>query len=75
MSEQLRFARTGPNDSASALAALSVVRALVHHLVATGRLQPEEIERIRDEALGDLPEGSDWPAVRDARELVTEEFP
>lgn len=75
MADALRFSRAGRADSAAAMASLALWRALVHHLVETKRLHPEEVEMIRRDALGEFPESSDDPAIVEAKALIEQEFP
>jgi len=46
LGEVMRFAES-PRERADAIAALTLVYALTHHLVETNRLAPDEIELIR----------------------------
>lgn len=75
MSDKPRFSRAGPPDSGAAMASLALWRALVHHLVETKRLHPDEVELIRRDALGEFPVSSDDAAIVEAKALIEAEFP
>ncbi|MEZ5833378.1 MAG: hypothetical protein R3D05_19560 [Dongiaceae bacterium] len=57
-----------------AIAALTLVRALTHHLVETGRLTADDVEKTRLEALAEL-ETVKGPIIEEARKLVEQEYP
>jgi hypothetical protein len=69
----MRFAAS-PHERADAIAALTLVRALTHHLIESNRLDPLELELIRENALEELETGS-GPIVEQARQLIEKEFP
>jgi hypothetical protein len=69
----MRFAAS-PNDRADAIAALTLIRAITHHLIETKVITPEGLEMIRDDALAELETGG-GPIVEQARELIEKEFP
>lgn len=57
------------------MASLALWRALVHHLVETGRLAPAEIELIRADALCEFAGAGDDLVVAEAMALIESEFP
>jgi len=69
----MRFAAS-PYERADAIAALTLVRALTHHLIETKVITPEWLESIREDALAELEAGG-GPIVEQARELIEREFP
>lgn len=69
----MRFAAT-PYERADAIASLTLVRALTHHLVETGRLAVADLELVRELALEELATGS-GPVIEQARRLIEVEFP
>jgi hypothetical protein len=69
----MRFAAS-PHERADAIAALTLVRALTQHLIESNRLDPLELELIRENALEELETGG-GPIVERARELIAKEFP
>ena len=69
----MRFAAS-PYERANAIAALTLVRALTQRLIESNRLDPLELELIRENALDELLTGS-GPIVEQARELIEREFP
>jgi hypothetical protein len=69
----MRFAAS-PNECADTIAALTLVRAITHHLIETKRLSPQEIDLIRADALEELETGK-GPIIEAARELIEQEYP
>jgi hypothetical protein len=69
----MRFAAS-PHERADAIAALTLVRAITHHLIETKVITREGLEMIRDDALEELAsEGG--PIVELACQLIEREFP
>lgn len=75
MTIALRFARGATGSEANSTAALALMRALTYQLVETKRLDPSEVELIRERAIAQLPLGSDDPSAIEARMLILYEFP
>jgi len=69
----MRFAAS-PNERADAIAALTLVRALTHHLIESKRLDPLELELIRENALEELATGA-GPIIEEAKTLIQREYP
>jgi hypothetical protein len=75
MTAALRFAKGEAAGNANAMASLALMRALTHHLVQTQRLTPDEVELVRERAIGEFTSHADDPAANEARLLVLHEFP
>ena len=71
----LRFARGVSDSDVNSRAALALIGALIQHLLETKRLDPDEIELIREHAIADLPQVTDDPTAIEARMLILHESP
>lgn len=69
----MRFA-TSPYERADAIAALTLVRALSHHLIEARVLSAEELDMVREDALEELATGS-GPVIEAARKMIEREYP
>jgi hypothetical protein len=65
------FGEKGQVGNGDAMAALAIVRALLRHMKADGKLRPSDIETIADDALSQIPPGNN-PGKEDARHLLGE---
>lgn len=75
MTVALRFVRGAAAGNANSMASLALLRALIHHLLATNRLHPDEVELIRERAMEELGADVEDPANVEARLVVLQEFP
>jgi hypothetical protein len=75
MTAALRFAKGAAAGHANAMASLALMRALTHHLIKTKRLDPDEVELIREHAIEELALRAEDPASSEARLLILHEFP
>jgi hypothetical protein len=75
MTAALRFAKGAAAGHANAMASLALMRALTHQLLQTKRLNPDDIELIREHAIGEITACADDPTANEARLLILHEFP
>ena len=75
MTAALRFAKGAAAGHANAMASLALMRALTHHMIQTKRLDPDEVELIREHAIQELGLCAEDLASNEARLLILHEFP